>query len=470
MTEINPLHFASELEDTIGRYLQAALPISPRFPELRAAFDSELRQRERLLKGPFVESLPDFMKGRSLRDLASGAGALLHPDFARLDESIFTRLLHRHQDEALATVVGEKRNAVVATGTGSGKTECFLYPILDALLKEPEEERRKAGVRAVLIYPLNALANDQLYKRIVPMFSQYYADKGIRVGRYTGLTRRGVSRDNEVQQILADPFFRSPPPEGLGWNDVPANWLLTRDEMLETPPHVLITNYAMLEHLLLFPRNERLFRDCRLRFVVLDEVHTYGGAQATEVAFLLRKLMRRVGASPESVRCLGTSASFAKGEEADQKICEFASKLFGAPFSRVIRGAREKHHLLQRNPEQPFSLPAVAWASLGRALGGGEKSAAVVVADWNASLDEAGIEAELKNRLRLASAETVSQSLAETFAQAVEMRRGSELLATRGTIPFSQMALELFDDSDAEDALTGLVNIGIRARRSASEY
>jgi ATP-dependent helicase YprA (DUF1998 family) len=258
---------------------------------------------------------------------------------------------------------------IVATGTGSGKTECFLYRILDALLREPEDERQKPGVRALLIYPLNALDNDQLYKRIVPIFAHHFKGSGITIGRFTGLTRNGVTRTVAKQELLgSDPFFSDPPPDGLGWSQVPDAWRLTRDEMLARPPHLLITNYAMLEHLLLFPRNAGLFRDARLKFLVLDEVHTYSGAQATEVAFLLRKLRRRLGLRPEDTRCVGTSASFAAGEEANRKIVEFATRLVGAPFEEVIRGERHPYHLLRGPVKKRFSLPANAWIRLGRSL------------------------------------------------------------------------------------------------------
>src|SRR3990170_4808747 len=170
MNKTNPITMGRSLETSIRRYLRSALPISRNYPKLAGEIERLLNQPELLLKGPFVEALPDFHKVGSLRALATGEAPLLHRDFARLLENEFTRPLHQHQSEALQAIVGERHNVVVATGTGSGKTECFLYPILDALLNETPEERMRPGVRALLVYPLNALANDQLYKRIVPMF------------------------------------------------------------------------------------------------------------------------------------------------------------------------------------------------------------------------------------------------------------------------------------------------------------
>jgi ATP-dependent helicase YprA (DUF1998 family) len=93
-------------------------------------------------------------------------------------------------------------------------------------------------VRALLVYPLNALANDQLYKRIVPLFVGRFASAGIKVGRFTGLTRDDVSRENAEQDVLtSDPSFRE-----LFGTTIPSNWQLTRQEMLGHPPHILITN------------------------------------------------------------------------------------------------------------------------------------------------------------------------------------------------------------------------------------
>src|SRR5262249_10863414 len=155
--EMNPITIGGVLETNIRRYLKSALPVSRNYPNLRAEIEKLLNQSGLLLKGPFVESLPDFEKDSSIESLATGKNALLHEGFAQLPENEFKRPLHRHQAEALQAVIGDRANVVVGTGTGSGKTECFLYPILDDLLKETAEQRRQPGVRALLVYPLNAL-------------------------------------------------------------------------------------------------------------------------------------------------------------------------------------------------------------------------------------------------------------------------------------------------------------------------
>jgi ATP-dependent helicase YprA (DUF1998 family) len=467
MTERNPISLGRELEETLRRYLRTALPISRNFPKLRQQFEQALTPGL-LVKGPFVEATPDFQKGSSLKELV--AEGQIHPGFDRLDEREKSRPLHRHQAEALRAIVVGQENVVVATGTGSGKTECFLYPILDALLKDPDIA--KPGVRALLVYPLNALANDQLYKRLVPLFIGRYAGSGIRIGRFTGLTRRNQSRAQAEDEVMArDPFFRAAPPDGLGWNRIPDQWLLTRDEMLATPPHILITNYAMLEHLLLFPRNAPLFRDARLRFIVLDEVHTYAGAQATEVALLLRKLRQRLNLKPEDARCIGTSASLDPGNEAENKILQFASDLFGAPFQRVIRGERRQHALLLDDSTMTFSLPAGAWSELGPIIGRIPTEGSAAVQAWNEAIAAAVLPQETKTRLTLPGADGLGAGLARVFGASEQMRSASQILAQSGTVRFDELAESLFGAGElGAQALAGLVAIGIRARLTPGEF
>jgi len=468
MKETNPIIVGRRLETSIRRYLRSALPVSRNYPRLAAEVDLLLNQPGLLLKGPFVEAVSDFRKGESLQTLATGEDPLVHRDFCRLPQDEFTRPLHLHQSEALQAIIAERRNAVVATGTGSGKTECFLYPILHCLLNEPPELRRQPGVRALLVYPLNALANDQLYKRVVPLFVGRYASSGMKVGRFTGLTRDDFRRDTAVQDVLAsDPSLRS-----LFGESIPENWQLTRQEMLAHPPHILITNYAMLEHLLLFPKNAALFRHSTLRFLVLDEVHTYTGAQASEVALLLRKLRHRLRLTPDQVRCIGTSASLARGDDADAAILRFASDLFGAPFTRVIRGDRQEHSLLTTTSGSTFSLPASVWSELGTAVATQDVPDDMLTDSWNTSVGRLQLPEAERSRLTLQGATDFGPSLARIFAQSRELRMASQALSGSGALPFATLAKRVFGDGDAhaESGLAGLVEVGIRARSHPTEF
>ena len=195
--EVDPIRLQKDLQDRMQRYLLTALPINRRFPQIRKAAAAELSRESEIIKGPFLEALPDYRKSRSLADWVEEG--TLHPAFRDLDDpdlgsaSFFQRPLHKHQEEALDAVVNRKENIIVSTGTGSGKTECFLFPIIDALLKA--DIQGKPGIRAILVYPMNALANDQLYRRLVPLLVDKLQSHGLTVGRFTGQTTPNKSRE-----------------------------------------------------------------------------------------------------------------------------------------------------------------------------------------------------------------------------------------------------------------------------------
>ena len=362
MSEANPLVLAENLEATLKRYIATTVPVHSRYPELQESFWDTLSE-ENLVKGPFIETIPDFEKGAPLRELLQSEGGFMHDAISSLEGNILDRKLHLHQEKALTEACKNGNNLVVATGTGSGKTETFLYPLVDMLLKD--ENFDEPGVRAILVYPMNALANDQLYYRIAPLLGKTLRDHGITFGRYTGQTKRSVSRREVIQEM----FDNSKIEEAFGDSGIPDNWLVTREEMLENPPKVLVTNYAMLEHLLLLPANARLFNSTALKALVLDEVHTYTGAQATEVAFLLRKLKNRLGVD-YPLQFFATSASLGDSDESDQKLKTFAANLFGEAPPVIVRGNREKHAELANTTDSGFSYSVQTWVNIGKALTG----------------------------------------------------------------------------------------------------
>ena len=194
MREIDPILLHEDLQQRVQKYLTTALPISNRFPSLQAEVERKLSLKDTLVKGPYVEALPDFPKGESLKDFVEQG--VLHEGFAKLTSAEFERPLHRHQAAAIRNICAEGKNLLVATGTGSGKTECFLYPLLDSLLKAGIHGR--PGVRALLIYPLNALANDQLYHRLLPLIAGALKEFGITVGRFTGQTEHDTARARDA--------------------------------------------------------------------------------------------------------------------------------------------------------------------------------------------------------------------------------------------------------------------------------
>ncbi|GAB4587653.1 DEAD/DEAH box helicase [Nocardia sp. IFM 10818] len=312
---LDPLAAGADIEAGYKRYLKTLL--APRDPGLAAAFDRAVDETTLLTKGPLLELTPPYAPGMSLRQLISEG--VLHPGFADLGGTVnLDRPLYRHQETAVRKAVAG-RNLVVSTGTGSGKTESFLLPILNALVAERAAGTLGPGVRALLLYPMNALANDQL-KRLRELLAQM---PDLTFGRYTGETKEAPAE--------AESMFRALHP---GERRLP-NELLSRQEMRATPPHILLTNYAMLEYLLLRPADLDLFDGeyaGTWRFIALDEAHVYDGAQGSEVALLLRRLRERV-APGSSLQCIATSASLTGSTEESQgaEATLFARKLFDAP-------------------------------------------------------------------------------------------------------------------------------------------
>ncbi|PDW03755.1 DEAD/DEAH box helicase [Candidatus Viridilinea mediisalina] len=321
MQSLHPLHTTEHLRATYLRYLKTIYPF--RDPPLRAAFAQALETPERLVKGPLIEAAPPFQQGRSLEELV--AAGVLHADFRQLCSEPalpWLRPLHLHQEQALIHVVQRERNVIVATGTGSGKTESFLLPILDHLLREQAAGTlAEPGVRALLLYPMNALANDQL-KRLRRILAHYPA---ITFGRYTGETE-------EKYEYAEQRFYDQFPDEELNKNE-----LIDRQTMRATPPHLLLTNYAMLEYLLLRPEDCSFFDGAsgrHWRFIVLDEAHIYDGANGIEIAMLLRRLKERVVDSTEGrLRCIATSATLGRGRADFPAAAQYAANLFGEPFA-----------------------------------------------------------------------------------------------------------------------------------------
>ncbi len=325
---LHPVHTTRRIRESYIRYLKTIKPFQD--DRLRQEFARVLEEENLLVKGPYIELTPPFRTGKPLQDLiAEGA---LSPGFRALfgkDAFDPARPLYLHQEEAIRKVTAG-RNIVVTTGTGSGKTESFLIPILDSLMREAQAGTlEQRGVRALLLYPLNALANDQMKRlrkhlRNVPQ---------ITFGRYVGETKQTTKEAVELYRQI----------HGQCPKD---NELISREQMQEKPPHILLTNYAMLEYLLLRPRDTALFdgeTGRHWRFIVLDEAHAYDGAQATEIAMLLRRLQDRVTGGGKKLQAIATSATLGEDEpQSRAQIADFASRLFNLDFAPedVIFGQR----------------------------------------------------------------------------------------------------------------------------------
>jgi hypothetical protein len=467
MSEANPITFSEDLRAVLARYIATTLPISRRYPLLGREF-RELLHREQLVQGPYVEALPDFEKGKSLADLLQSAGGFIHNAMGKLPTA--GRRLHRHQEEALRRAILDEESFLTATGTGSGKTETFLYPIAHDLLSDPEPAR--PGVRALLVYPMNALANDQLYYRVAPLFARDLKEHGITFGRYTGQVKAGATRSEEEDRIWNNPKLL----EALGNPpSIPRNWRLTREEMLDDPPKVLITNYAMLEHMLLLPRNAGLFARNALKFIVLDEIHTYYGAQATEVAFLLRKLKTRLG-TQRGVRVFGTSASLSDDVKANEELTKFASDLFGEPVKHVIRGKRIAHAELTRSGRRTFGMSVAQWLRLSTAMAEflGQDRHDQTVDCWNRCMTLAeGFPDDL--HIPGEDSAPAAPRLTEVFAWNEQVLAVARVLDAGRIVRYQDLAQQVFAEyganpKDAEAALSTVIQAGMLARKSEWEF
>lgn len=379
-----------------------------------------IRERRRLLEEPgtvaqvpFVESTPVYQLGAQYHELNAPAEAKeVLTALAKIGAGIFPQP-YVHQAQALESFFGNASDLVIATGTGSGKTESFLMPVIARLAIEAATTPDTAslpGCRAFLLYPMNALVNDQL-SRIRRLFG---SEKGsaiiskgrnrpIRFGSYTGRTPypgpRSSNRDRQRIAALFEGFYlpllKDPskvamlqeigqwPAKDLeafygkkleetkvlqsGKSRTQFHWgkrlktqpgdreLLTRHEMQEACPDLLITNYSMLEYMLMRPIERAIFAQTRewlhsspkneLIFV-LDEAHMYRGAGGAEVALLLRRMIARLEVPRERVRFILTSASLGEGKTALDTVRDFAYDLTGlstksARKFEVITGTRE---------------------------------------------------------------------------------------------------------------------------------
>ncbi|MBI4602868.1 MAG: DEAD/DEAH box helicase, partial [Planctomycetes bacterium] len=315
-----PIDLAERIAEQYRRYLRSTFQFKDL--TLRSSFAEALEREGSLVNGPFLEAAPLYQRGLEcqalLRELL---GRDVDPRF--VDALTPMRRLYTHQEKAIRRV-REGRNVVVATGTGSGKTEAYLYPILLDLYERHRTGRGSPGVRALVLYPMNALAEDQRQRlgRIAKQLEEHGCPFHFTFGRYTGETpEHALDHRREAKSHLK--------------SRLPGE-LVLRSEMRESPPDILLTNYSMLEYLLLRPDDSPLFdegRGAMWRFVVLDEAHQYRGTKGLEMGMLLRRLKDRLrrGGLTERLRCIATSASLG-GPGDGGALAQFATELFDELF------------------------------------------------------------------------------------------------------------------------------------------
>lgn len=287
--------------------------VSVRDRDIQRHLDGEYERKIRW-PDPRISLNPSFRSGGTVGELADAG--VLHHECRRYfrekedeqDPGARTLTLHRHQREAI-DAAASRDSYVLTTGTGSGKSLAYIVPIVDAVLRHPNP----GGITAIVVYPMNALANSQQHE--LARYLQWgvpEADRKVTFARYTG--------QEDTEQKAA---------------------------VLRSKPDILLTNYVMLEYLLTRPRErqELIGAAQGLRFLALDELHTYRGRQGADVALLVRRLRDACGAS--GLQCIGTSATMASAatfEDAREKVASVATMLFGTPVrpERVIGETLER--------------------------------------------------------------------------------------------------------------------------------
>lgn len=302
--------------------------------------------------GPYVEIKDSFKSGKSIEELINDG--TLSPLFKDLERNKkyppklpISRPLYLHQEKAVEKIVSG-HNVVVSTGTGSGKTNCFLIPVINELLREKEQGLLNDGVRAIFIYPMNALANDQIkgLREILMAFPD------IRFGVYNGGTE---NRETDAIKLYEAMYANEKYPELR--NRLP-NEEVSRERMKERPPHILFTNYAMLEHMLFRPGDDSIFSNSYFKYVVLDEAHVYAGATGIETAFLMGRLKGRI-AGERKPQFILTSATLGDGSiTSNKRVVEFAERLTSCNFNTddIITAYRDNSQKSSEIYQYPIQL------------------------------------------------------------------------------------------------------------------
>jgi DEAD/DEAH box helicase domain-containing protein len=317
-----PSILARQLRQGVSDFLRTTFPVST--PFFHGIVDRLLASDGGVFKGPYLSIQLPFEQGKG------------GPDYFPDIPMIFAP--YRHQEEAFRRLAGEKpRSTIVATGTGSGKTECFLYPILSHCLRH----RGEPGIKAILIYPMNALATDQAKRIGQTIFDNPSLKGSITAGLYVG------QKESEPQRVMSR--------DGI---------ITNKDTLRLKPPDILLTNYKMLDYLLIRPRDFPLWQNNipeSLRFLVVDELHTFDGAQGTDLACLVRRLKARLGTPDKHLCCVGTSATLGTSEETDA-LLDYARQVFGESFEKdaVIHETRiSAGEFLDKSPITRIALPSL---------------------------------------------------------------------------------------------------------------
>ncbi len=287
-----PAILARQLQTGIGDYIEATFPMTNE--PFRGSMKNFINTTDAIYHNPYFTVRMPF---RSY-DGENNFFEAIHSKYSP----------YVHQAKAFQRLTGNDGvSTIIATGTGSGKTECFLYPILEYCY----QHRFNPGIKALIIYPMNALASDQAKRIAELIYNSPELRNNVTAGMYVG----GYSKNDNVvmteEEVITD-----------------------KDTILHNPPDILLTNYKMLDYLLVRPKDAQIWRNNTpetLKYIAVDEMHTFDGAQGTDLACLLRRLKNRLGIQGGYLCCIGTSATMGSKENANN-ILKYASEIFSEPF------------------------------------------------------------------------------------------------------------------------------------------
>ncbi|MDR2942710.1 MAG: DEAD/DEAH box helicase [Treponema sp.] len=392
----NPIEIGRELKKSYLQYIKAGIPLMEKYYE-----DERNKMYEEngvIMQPPYIEIVKKYEGEKTLSKIFNENKIDIRiADFINCgllySDNNEERKLYKHQETAIIDVIKNKKNMVITTGTGSGKTEAFIIPLLANIIEESfkwkEQGKKNAALRSIIFYPLNALAEDQMIRlrkslerqEVKEWYRKNELTKFITFGRYISRTpknkydikfndikfrwdsvKRIIDNCKDKKQLnkLKELIFSSP------CCDINSVEMIDRKSMQNTPPDILITNYSMLNIMLMRNEEQSLFEKTRewlsmdkknLFTLVIDELHTYRGTAGTEVAYIIKVLLHRLGLSPDSpqVRFLASSASMDSSPDSR----EYISTFFDIDFNSFSLISDKQIEVINQKLLPPFPIKEI---------------------------------------------------------------------------------------------------------------
>lgn len=329
---LNPIVYTEKIVSDFLKYQVTTYPFADKnlYDQMRQLLKLEETRRTPLFKGPYISLSRSFRQGASIDNLVSQN--ILHPHLKKI--AAYPHV-YGHQETAIKEIVNGK-TTIISTGTGSGKTECFLYPIISHCL-QLRDVGTPPGIVAVIVYPMNALAEDQLGR-----LRELLAGSGITFGMYVGKTPEkaaeatGKRLPSGSSQEDYKAAIKKAQKNKETYTIYPPEERVSREEMRKEPPRILLTNVKQLELLLTRQRDIELFNQVQLKFLVFDEAHTFTGAAGAETACLIRRFRAFCGKTNSETTCIATSATIADPKQGKDVGRDFAARFFGVEKDKVV--------------------------------------------------------------------------------------------------------------------------------------